>query len=90
MFVAPFHHSNLWRNVPEDLRSCCNWENAEEAFYVPPLSKLLEFPVLVCTCYMGGRLHNFGVSLGSYDMVVIDEAGNAVEPGMASSSFMNL
>jgi hypothetical protein len=72
--------SRSWREVPELLQDFCNWDRDLEVFYTPIPDVLARYNVIVCTCMMGGKLHNTGVQRGAFDFIMIDEAGQATEP----------
>jgi hypothetical protein len=56
--------------------SSWNGENFENL----PLEELLKKQVVVATLSTASKLRNNGVKNGHFDMVIIDEAGQAMEP----------
>lgn len=64
--------------VHNSLRNHCNWDSEEEEFYEPTAGQILGYSVLVCTCFMGARLHNLGIKQGDYQIVIVDEAGDCL------------
>ena len=67
--------------VPEGVRPFTQEYDTERRCY-PNVSKadLLKKRVVVATLSMGGSLHNLSVERGTFDLIVIDEAGQAMEP----------
>ena len=54
-------------------------------FVVPPLATIEEKRVVVATLSMAAKLINFGVSPGHFGLIVVDEAGQAMEPEIVSA-----
>ena len=63
-----------------DVKARSNWDPAEGSFAMPALPELLQPCVVVATLVMAAKLHNAGVPRGHFDMVCIDEGGQAIEP----------
>ena len=59
---------------------CSNWDAGENAFVMPGLDALAKPCVLVATLTMASKLYNQGVPRGHFDVICIDEGGQAVEP----------
>jgi helicase MOV-10 len=71
------------------VRKCTHWSEEEGGFTFPALDALLAFRVVVATLSTAAQLHNHGVPRGHFDVVLIDEAGQAQEPeAMAAVSTM--
>jgi len=73
-------YSRTKTDVPSDVFDLSCWSDGESAFTPPPLLELLSKSVVVATLSMAGKLVNFGVPRGHFDLLVIDEAGQALEP----------
>ena len=56
-----------------------------DGFYEPTLDQLLNYKFILATCSMAGKLFNFGVPLGYFDMVIVDEVAVASEPEVVAS-----
>ena len=67
--------------VPERVRPFTQGYDEEKRCY-PSVKKedLLKKRIVVATLSMGGSLYNLGVPRGAFDLIVIDEAGQAMEP----------
>jgi helicase MOV-10 len=72
-------------DVPEAVRPYCRWDEEARCFLCPKLEELKKFEIIVTTCAMAGKLYNFGFERGSFDAVVVDEAGHAWEPEVVSA-----
>ena len=57
-----------------------NWDDVEQAFPMPTLDELLKPCVVVATLNTASKLYNQGVPRGHFDMICVDEAGQAIEP----------
>ena len=64
----------------EQVVDCSNWDASEKAFVMPGLDALAKPCVLVATLTMASKLYNQGVPRGHFDIICIDEGGQAVEP----------
>jgi len=66
----------------KDLKECSNWDGKKEMFFVPKRDQIVnkDIRVVICTCFVGGQLRDFGVKKGDFDLVIVDEAGQATEP----------
>ena len=66
--------------VPEAVLRVSNWSEVEQAFVTPCAESLMSKAVVVSTLSVAGKLGNMGVPRGHFDLIVIDEAGQALEP----------
>jgi hypothetical protein len=57
-----------------------NWSDEVSCFDTPELQRVLESKVVVATLATAASLHNLGVRRGHFDLIVVDEAGQAQEP----------
>jgi superfamily I DNA and/or RNA helicase len=67
-------------DVPASIKKLTNWDDRSEAFESPALAELLKPIVVIATCAKAGELWNLGVERGHFDLILIDEAGQALEP----------
>lgn len=65
-------------DVPKEVIRHSTWNG--ENFENLPLEELLKKQVVVATLSTASKLRNNGVMNGHFDMVIIDEAGQAMEP----------
>ncbi|KAK3267242.1 hypothetical protein CYMTET_24188 [Cymbomonas tetramitiformis] len=77
-------YSRAKSTVPEEVLKVSNWSEAHHAFVQPPLEEIMSKTVNVMTLSTAGKLTNMGVPRGHFDMIVIDEAGQALEPEAAA------
>jgi hypothetical protein len=63
---------------PEWLMDYSDYQN--QIFKIPDKNQINDYGVLVCTCTTSGYLYSVGVSPGSFSHIIIDEAGEALEP----------
>lgn len=54
-----------------------SWSDALGAFESPSLAELQKFRVVVSTLTSAGKLHNMGLKRGHFDLILIDESGQA-------------
>jgi helicase MOV-10 len=40
----------------------------------------MNYKFVLATCSMAGKLYNLGIELEHFDIIIIDEAGEATEP----------
>ena len=73
-------YSRAKRDVSDEVMRFCKWDEAERAFQIPKLADISSKRVVVCTLSMAAKLHNRGLLRGHFDLVVVDEAGQALEP----------
>ncbi|XP_027716180.1 helicase MOV-10 [Vombatus ursinus] len=66
--------------VPEEIKSCCNWDPQKGIYVYPAKRKLQEYRVLITTLITAARLVSAEFPSGHFTHVFIDEAGQAVEP----------
>ncbi|KZT00673.1 P-loop containing nucleoside triphosphate hydrolase protein [Laetiporus sulphureus 93-53] len=65
--------------VPNDLRPFI-FLNTQGNFSVPPLERLSQFRVIVCTCLSASFPYGVGLRAGHFSHIFVDEAGQASEP----------
>ena len=73
-------YSRNKRDVSDEVMRFCRWDENERAFQMPELADISSKRVVVCTLSMAAKLHNRGLLRGHFDLVVVDEAGQALEP----------
>ena len=66
-------------DLPGSIRKYTNWDTEVGDFVVPELEELLKPTVVVATLTKAAGLVNEGVPRGHFDLIVIDEAGQAFE-----------
>jgi len=66
--------------VPESIRAFTQEYDSDARCYPINLLQIRGKRIVVATLSMGGSLHNLGVERGWFDLIVIDEAGQAMEP----------
>ena len=71
-------YSRAKREVPEELVKFTSWDG--ENFSQPALAVLEAKQVIIATLSTAAKLKNNGVKRGSFDLIVVDEAGQATEP----------
>lgn len=57
-----------------------NWDYPSREFAEVPLPELLKKQVVVATLCTAGKLASLGVPRGHFDVIIVDEAGQAIEP----------
>lgn len=68
------------RMVPEDIKTCCNWD-AKKGEYVYPAKKYLQqYRVLITTLITASRLVSAQFPIDHFTHIFIDEAGHCMEP----------
>ncbi|KFW74564.1 Putative helicase MOV-10, partial [Manacus vitellinus] len=72
--------SRNYREVPADIRPCCNWDDEQSSYVYPSKEYLGRYRVLVTTLVTAGRLVSANFPPGYFSHVFIDECGHAVEP----------
>ncbi|XP_075766067.1 helicase MOV-10 [Pelodiscus sinensis] len=72
--------SRDFRQVPEEIKPCCNWDAAQQCHVYPGKEELQHFRVIVTTLVTAGRLVSASFPEGHFSHVFIDECGHAVEP----------
>lgn len=72
-------YSRSYNDVPSAIRHLTNWDEATGSFEAPPLEELLKPTVIVATLTKAGGLFNIGVPRGHFDLLMIDEGGQAFE-----------
>ncbi|XP_064354277.1 helicase MOV-10 [Dromaius novaehollandiae] len=73
-------NSRSYREVPADIRPCCNWDDARQCYVYPSRMRLAQRRVLVTTLVTAGRLASANFPPGHFTHVFIDECGHAAEP----------
>ncbi|NXM28746.1 SDE3 helicase, partial [Oxyruncus cristatus] len=72
--------SRNYREVPADIRPCCNWDDEQSSYVYPSKEYLGRYRILVTTLVTAGRLVSANFPPGFFSHVFIDECGHAVEP----------
>ncbi|NXE92816.1 SDE3 helicase, partial [Menura novaehollandiae] len=72
--------SRSYREVPIDIRPCCNWDDEQSSYVYPSKEHLGHYRILVTTLVTAGRLVSANFPPGFFSHVFIDECGHAVEP----------
>ncbi|XP_006149666.2 helicase MOV-10 [Tupaia chinensis] len=72
-------HSRDIRMVPEDIKSCCNWDAKKGEYVYPAKKKLQEYRVLITTLITAGRLVSAQFPIDHFTHIFIDEAGHSLE-----------
>ncbi|XP_013408833.1 putative helicase MOV-10 [Lingula anatina] len=72
--------SRDWRDLPDDLRECSNYDPGRKQYFYPKKSELMKYKVVVCTLVTAGRIASANFPPGHFTHIFIDEAGHAVEP----------
>ena len=67
-------------DVGEDVLRFSPWDAAEDGWAPPTRTRLGAFEVVIATLSTAGKLTNAGVPRGHFDLLVIDEAAQALEP----------
>ena len=52
----------------------------EVGFFDPSIKEIMNYKFVLATCSMAGKLYNLGIELEHFDIIIIDEAGEATEP----------
>ncbi|KAL3923501.1 MAG: hypothetical protein SGPRY_004197, partial [Prymnesium sp.] len=72
------------QEVPPEVLEVSNWDASTSSFSTPSLEQILSKSIVITTLSTSGRLFNLGVQRGHFNLVVIDEAGQALEPEAAA------
>ncbi|NXA05303.1 SDE3 helicase, partial [Sapayoa aenigma] len=72
--------SRSYKDVPADIRPCCNWDDKESSYVYPSKEHLKRYRILITTLVTAGRLVSANFPPGFFSHVFIDECGHAVEP----------
>ncbi|NXO67527.1 SDE3 helicase, partial [Phainopepla nitens] len=72
--------SRSYREVPTDIRPCCNWDDEQSSYVYPSKESLRRYRIIITTLVTAGRLVSANFSPGFFSHVFIDECGHAVEP----------
>ncbi|XP_064589098.1 helicase MOV-10 [Zonotrichia leucophrys gambelii] len=84
--IAPQHvyrliaSSRSYREVPTDIRPCCNWDDEQSSYVYPSKKRLSHYRIIITTLVTAGRLVSANFAPGFFSHVFIDECGHAVEP----------
>ena len=68
------------RDVPENIHHLTNWNSTKSCFETPTKQEIMRPTVVCSTLCTAGKLSTRGIPRGHFDLVVIDEAGQALEP----------
>lgn len=79
-FVA-FNHDPA--SIPAPAMPYCKRD--EQGFIMPPLQQFLSYRIVISTCAMASKLHNYGVEKEHFHAVFIDECGHCWEPESIAS-----
>ncbi|NWH68682.1 M10L1 helicase, partial [Geococcyx californianus] len=72
--------SRSYKEVPDDIRPCCNWDKRQSCYVYPSKKNLECYRILITTLVTAGRLVSANFPPGFFSHVFIDECGQAVEP----------
>ncbi|TFK04256.1 putative helicase MOV-10 [Platysternon megacephalum] len=72
-------NSRDYRQVPEEIKPCCNWDDAQECHVYPSKEKLQHYRVIITTLVTAGRLVTARFPDGHFSHVFIDECSHAAE-----------
>ncbi|NXS14146.1 SDE3 helicase, partial [Neodrepanis coruscans] len=72
--------SRNYKEVPADIRPCCNWDDEQSSYVYPSKEYLKRYRILITTLVTAGRLVSANFPPGFFSHVFIDECGHAVEP----------
>uniref|UniRef100_A0A8D2NDG8 RNA helicase n=1 Tax=Zonotrichia albicollis TaxID=44394 RepID=A0A8D2NDG8_ZONAL len=72
--------SRSYREVPTDIRPCCNWDDEQSSYVYPSKKRLSHYRIIITTLVTAGRLVSANFAPGFFSHVFIDECGHAVEP----------
>ncbi|NXD26131.1 SDE3 helicase, partial [Spelaeornis formosus] len=72
--------SRSYREVPTDIRPCCNWDDEQSSYVYPSKKSLRQYRIIITTLVTAGRLVSANFPPGFFSHVFIDECGHAVEP----------
>jgi hypothetical protein len=73
------HTSTSTSTGQVNLESYTCYSEDSRGYTIPPKEQLEGYKVIVATCIMAGKLMNIGLK-SYFDVVVVDEAGHAIEP----------
>ncbi|XP_074781521.1 helicase MOV-10 [Athene noctua] len=76
-------NSRNYKEVPTDIRLCCNWDDEQSCYVYPSKEHLQRYRILITTLVTAGRLVSANFPPGYFTHVFIDEGGQAVEPESA-------
>uniref|UniRef100_A0A8C3XKH0 RNA helicase n=2 Tax=Chelydra serpentina TaxID=8475 RepID=A0A8C3XKH0_CHESE len=72
--------SRNYHQVPEEIKPCCNWDDAQQCHVYPRKEKLQRYRVIITTLLTAGRLVTARFPDGHFSHIFIDECGQAAEP----------
>ncbi|NXB70157.1 SDE3 helicase, partial [Donacobius atricapilla] len=72
--------SRSYREVPSDIRPCCNWDDEQSSYVYPSKESLRHYRIIITTLVTAGRLVSANFPPGFFSHVFIDECGHAIEP----------
>lgn len=73
-------YSRSVKEVPADVLGFSNYSEPMGVFSTPNVDEILSKSIVVATLSTAGKLTNIGVPRGHFDLILIDESGQALEP----------
>ena len=67
-------------STPSDVLQFCTESDDANGFKMPSLYDLQNKSIIVATCATAAKLYNIGMTTGHFDVIIIDEVGQAWEP----------
>ncbi|XP_059188712.1 putative helicase mov-10-B.2 [Centropristis striata] len=67
------------KNIPKNIRHCCNLNFAEKGLLIPSKKQLMRYKILLTTLQTSARLLSGGIPPGHYTYIFVDEAGQSTE-----------
>ncbi|XP_035864328.1 putative helicase mov-10-B.1 isoform X1 [Sander lucioperca] len=67
------------RNIPQNIKSCCNLNRKTNTLMMPPKEELMKYKIMATTLLTAGRLVTGGIPVDHYTYIFVDEAGQATE-----------
>ena len=83
-------YSRNKRDVEETVLRHCNWSDEEGGFAMPKLEEIKRPRVIVATLSTAAKLYCEELPRGHFDVIVIDESGQATEPEALAAASMLL
>eukprot|EP01134_Creolimax_fragrantissima_P001837 CFRG1837T1 len=68
-----------------DIDKYCHWDDEKYGYTPPNLDTVKSFKVVVSTLISAAKLYNLGVDRGHFDVIFVDESGQAVEAEVMAS-----
>jgi len=72
--------SRNWIEIPNEVQAVSNYYPQSGEFYYPTPERLIQYKIVACTLVTSGRLSDVKVLQDHFDYVIVDEAGQSVEP----------